>query len=298
MRSPGEKRRDEAPRLIPPLAETPIPGLLDLLAAVRQEIASRKRRRYTAWHRGRVLAAYRREESLRAAAAAAGVGATWAYRVLEEAGAIARKTPQYPVRLVREAERLYIEERLSCRAVASRLRETYGAAPSQEWVHARMRERGVLRTKSQTNKIQNGRRNGRDYEKDLPARARELAARRWSVRRIARELGVSRNAVKAYIDPVDRCSRAEATVRERWLAEDPGAERRRELRVRVLDLRVRHGLKYREISEMTGLSVPTISAYLRQAGVTRPARPTRPDRHLRLEDVLGRDVDEDGSVSL
>lgn len=274
---------------LPVLSDLSLPELEALLGRARQELTSRRRRRYGDWHRRRVIAAYGREGSVSRAACAVGVGETWAYKVLEEVGAIAHRTPTYPVSLVREAERLYVAERLSCRAVARRLAEKHGTGPSQEWVHARMRERGVLRTKSETNKIQNGRRNGRDYEKDLPARARELARRRWSVRRIARELGISRNAVKAYLPAADRCGPAEATVRQRWLADDAGAELRRGRRAQVLELRVRRGLKYREIAAITGLSVPTISAYLRQAGLTRPARAPKPDARLRLEDLLARE---------
>lgn len=236
---------------------------------------------YGAWHRARVLANYARTSSHTAAARAAGVSPGWAYGVLKRNSRIADQNC-FTARTMLEARRLYVEERLSCRGVVARLRAAgVDPAPSQQTVFDYLRRAGVLRTKSQADVIQNGRRNGRDYEAIGPV-ARELAReRRWSVHRIARELDISRNAVKRHLEAEDRCDAAEATRRAQWEADTPEARARRERRIQVMQLRIA-GKKLREIVAAVGVSLPTVCTWLREDGLTRP-----PVRH-RLADSIRR----------
>lgn len=213
-----------------------------------------------------IVRVYRRTASLAKAAAAAGCSQSYAWQIANRAQLIQNRTPSYPTALIQEAARLYVDERLSCRGVEVRLKQRHAAVPSQQTIYLWLKHQGVLRTKSAADRIQNGRRNGIDYD-DVASRARELAGeRRWSVRRIALELGVSRNAVRAYLDPQDRCGAAEATVRAAWLADTPEAAERRQKREKVLALR-RQGASYPEIEQATGLSTATVYLYLLAAGL-------------------------------
>lgn len=235
-----------------------------------------KGKRFGKWHRSRVLGAYRRLKSIEKAAATAGVSPSWAYSVLDQADLIAHRTPVYPVSLIQEAERLYVEERLSCRGVAARLAETYDPAPSQEWVYQRLRERGVLRSKSRALRVRNGRENSKDYDA-LAAEAAKLAAnRKLSIRRIAQDLGVSRNMARQAVRKADRCNPSRATRRRAWEADLPDVEDRLDRRARVIYLRRELGKTYAEIAAATGLARSTICVYLKDAGLigsrSRPRR--------------------------
>jgi len=233
-----------------------------------------RRRRLTEWHRSRVLAAYRRRPSVASAARAAGISTTAAWSILDAAGVVQR-TPVYPASLVREAERLYLEERLSCRGVARRLAAKHDPPPSQQWVFDHLRRRGVLRSRSQADRVFNSRRTGKDYDA-LGRRARQLAGeKRWSVRQIARALGVSRNMVHAALRPDDRLDARQATLRRKWVADHPDVEARLDRRASAVFWR-RQGLTYSRIAKLTGLSSATIYVALKEANLTgsrqRPCR--------------------------
>lgn len=229
-----------------------------------------RRRRLTRWHRSRVLAAYARGASVTEAARRAGISTTTAYRILDDAGVV-KRTPVYPAWLIGEAERLYVEERLSCRGVVKALARRFDRAPSQQWVFDHLRRRGVLRTKSDADRIQNSRRTGKDYSA-LRRTARRLAQeKRWSVRHIARVLDVSRGMVRRSVDPVDRCDPSQATTRRAWQAEHPDVESRLDKHASAVFWR-RQGRTYREIAGLTGLSIATIYLALKAAGMTRRQR--------------------------
>ncbi len=231
----------------------------------RQKPADR-RRRYGAWHRTQIIETYKATSSTAKAAAAAGTSASYAWHILDDEGLITNRTPEYPAEVVEEALRLYIDERLSCRGVEARLREKHSPAPSQESIHQWVKAHGLLRTKSQADVIQNSRRNGRDYEGEVGPRAQELATRKLSVRRIARELGVSRQAVKRHLSEEDRPGPAMATIRQAWEADTPEARARRARRDQVVVMR-HDGATYPEIEEESGLSTATVYLYLKGAGL-------------------------------
>jgi len=186
--------------------------------------------------------------------------------------------PTYTVRLVSEAERLYVDEQLSCRGVVARLKELHPGdpAPSQEWVNVHLRRRGVLRDKSRADEIMNARRNGKDYD-GLAVRAHELASQKLSVRAIARRLDVSRNFVRLRA-PEAAVGASEATKRQAWETDNPAASARRARRARVAELRMRwlagEHWDLKAIVADVGASLATVSSDLRATGLAGVRRPS------------------------
>lgn len=175
--------------------------------------------------------------------------------------------PVFRSLLIREALELYARG-WSCRTVAADLARRYDPAPSQQWVYERVRDAGVVRSKSRAMELREARRHGKNYDR-LRREARRLAVEgHLSIREISRRLGVSRNMVQRTV-PELKTSRREATIRRCWFADLPDVKRRQERRELVVRLR-REGKKYREISAATGLCWATIYLYLRAAGLVRP----------------------------
>lgn len=181
---------------------------------------------------------------------------------------------RFTTRHARRSLELY-RQGLSCRRVAELLRREFDPAPSQQWIFERVQEAGLLRSKSRAMELREARRHGKDYD-TLRAVARRLAEEKlWSVRRIAIELGVGKSVVKRCLDANFVLNPSEATLRRKWQAYHPDVELRRELRDHVARLR-ESGRKLREIVAATGLSLATVTKYLREAGLTRPIARPRP----------------------
>ncbi|HAX81611.1 MAG TPA: hypothetical protein DCY40_03450, partial [Actinobacteria bacterium] len=142
---------------------------------------------------------YRRHGSFSAAAAELGVSASWVYGVVRDSGIDRAELPVWPASLARRAAELYVEERLSCRAVAARLAaERGGAGPSHEWVAEQLRQRGLLRGKSAGQRARAEAVSRRDYA-DLERKARALFARGESARAVADRLGIARRTVVRWV---------------------------------------------------------------------------------------------------
>lgn len=182
-----------------------------------------------------------------------------------------RSTLGYPASLLREAQQLYVEERLSCRRVVEKLRERHGWAPSQQCVFEHLRRRGVLRSRSDADRAMNERLHGKDY-RTLAERARQLAEDHyWSPRAIARHLGVSKGMVRRTLEPHQQPGPAEAIRRRAWDASYPDVRARLRRRIEVLRRR-RAGETYDAIAAALGVSRSTIYHYCRAAKLTRPLR--------------------------
>jgi DNA invertase Pin-like site-specific DNA recombinase len=183
------------------------------------------------------------------------------------------------VSLVGRAAKLYTEKRLSARDVAAVLKaENGGKGPSHVWVAARLEERGLLRGRGGANRARAEKATAevagdpRDYA-ELEAEARRLAEDdRWSVRRIADELGLARHTVKRWLG--DLAAGPAASIRQvAWESRRPETYERLRKRARVIELRAA-GKTYPEIQAATGASRAMIYLYLRAAGLVKeqPAR--------------------------
>jgi AraC-like DNA-binding protein len=165
-----------------------------------------------------------------------------------------------------EALGLY-QSGLSCRRVVAELKRRHGSSPSQNTIFEWCRDERVLRDKSRADELMNARRNGRNYDQ-VRLEARRLAEDHlWSIRRIARHLGVAKSAVKRAIDPDHHLDLSEAVMRRVWQAYLPDVDDRLRRRDEVIALRHR-GATYPEISKATGLSPSTVFSYCRCAGLT------------------------------
>lgn len=195
------------------------------------------------------------------AAEAAGVSYPTAHRRVVAAGLHKPKAnPVYTARLESRAQELYLSG-LSCRGVAAQLaRESKdGNAPSQEWVHQKMRRRGVLRSEAEATRLKMTEQTGIDYAAQGREAVRLIVVEKVTGAEAARRLGVSRNAIRyavgdAYPDP------AEATRRA-------SAERTRTTQAAVVELR-RQGLTYPAIAERLKIGKSTVFKYAKAAGLT------------------------------
>lgn len=220
-----------------------------------------------------LLAEYERTHSVADASAASGVCVPSAYRILSQVGIFKAATPQYKTALRRRAVDLY-RKGLSCRAIEKAFRSEFSPAPSRAIINDWVKSAGVVRTRSRADELMNARLNGRDYDQ-MRKRVLYLATEKlWSIRRIANELGVSRNFVARAVPRSYHCDPAEATERRAWQAFHPDVERRRAKRDLVVTLRER-GLTYPQITEKTGVSKAMVYRYCRLAGLTKQIMPRR-----------------------
>ncbi len=159
----------------------------------------------------------------------------------------------------REARDLYVGRRMSCRAVSDLLREKYDRAPSHATVYEWMKFDGVLRTRSESDRIMNERIQGVDYGQK-ERQALDLWRKDWSIRRIADEIGVSRRAVTGWFRKRGLHIRtpSEATLHAAWDASTEAAERRRHRVREVFRLRFREEMKVRDIALELGVSISTV----------------------------------------
>jgi transposase len=221
-------------------------------------------RRITQWHVGRLHAEFKRSGSIARAAEYAKVSLPTAYRHL---GAFAKELG-YRAPVQREALRLYASG-LSTKGVAAALAEKYNPSPSRQTVWDWVRSAGIVRSKGRAQEIRACTENRRDYAA-LRRQVRELAEEKlWSVRAIARHLGVSRNFVKCWIPREYRCELSTSIERRAWQAYHPDVERRRTLFDQVVALRER-GRKLEDIVVETGLSRSTVWVWCKRAGLTKP----------------------------
>lgn len=222
------------------------------------------RRKITDWHVSRMRAEYRRSRSIAKAAAAGKVSLPTAYRYLED---VHQSTvPVFPISLERRAIDLYVSKRLSCRGVVEHLKREMDPAPSQQWVFERVRDAGVLRSRSRADRLQNTERTGIDYDQVEAQSVRLVLVEKRSVREVAEQLGVSRGTVKRAVgdlapDP------SKATEIRRWQSPHPDARARRRRLELVRELR-EAGLSHQEISRLTGVSPATTYLDLKRLGLT------------------------------
>lgn len=208
----------------------------------------------------RILEAYQRTKSCRQAAEAVGCSPSWVWKVVKAAGLIEKPVTEHSIGMLKEATQLYVDEQLSCRDVSKRLRTKYGAsAPSQQWVCERMKRAGVLRSKSETNRIWQARKYNIDYVEAETEAYRLYTELNWSTRRIAEHLGVSRHVITNWLreDGVLRSiSKANETVC--WKARSPAMQRRWARAMRAGKLRA-EGASYVAIAAANQCSVSTVT---------------------------------------
>jgi len=230
------------------------------------------RRRYGARRRRSALDLYRSGRSLEQVAVELGVSVSWVYGIVAKGGEMRNVSPSWSAALIPRTLELYLEQRLSCRAVAEQLaRELDGDGPSHEWVATRLRERGLLRDKSASQRARRKVQARRDYTV-LEEGARGLYRQGFGVPAIAKRLDVSRRSVKRWTADLRR-DPATAQRAKKWTA--PTEDVRQRLRRRALVVELRQtGATYAAIVAATGVSKPTVYLYLRAAGLVR-AQPNR-----------------------
>ena len=231
------------------------------------------RKKYTDWHHARIKAEYRRTSSCERAAEYVGCSQSYAWRVCKEAGLIEADVVEHSIGLLKEARRLYAEEEMSCRAVSRKLRERHGPlAPSQQWVYQQMQRLGLIRSKSETNRIWQQRANRIDYSAAEEEAYRLFTEHAWSRNRIAEHLGVGRTTVGRWLheEVEDLPSLSEATIRAYWDADTPEVRARWKRALAVFRMRTDQGLSYQQIHERTGYATATIQRYLEAVRTGRP----------------------------
>lgn len=180
------------------------------------------------------------------------------------------KVAEFTTSTLRRARHLYVDEQLSCRAVAAKLAEESPEgepSPSHTWVYDHLGRLGVLRTKSQADVVLQSRRRGKDYAAIHEVARRLTLEHNWSTRHIARLLGVTHKSIAFAIGPDERLNARDATLRRNWHADHPDVVKRVRRRARCISMRI-DGATYSEIMLALQISKPTVSAYLRGAGLT------------------------------
>ncbi len=236
------------------------------------------KRKYTDWHLDRARAAYLRTGSLaQAVEAAKGPSDTWVYTRLKAEGLI-DDLVSYGSRtrrlMTERAVALYLDEEWphSLREIQPVLKEEFGKSPSDQWIYERLKERGVIRSKSEANRIKNQKATGLKYSEMESAVRYLYHERKWSARKTADHLGLSRQTVTRWMkaDGLFR-DHHEACIVALWEAQTNVARKRRKEADLVARLRFEQKLTYHEIKAETGFSIGKIE---RALDVLRNGRPT------------------------
>ncbi len=220
------------------------------------------RKKYTAWHLNRARAAYLRTGSIaEATAAAKGPSPTWVYNHLKAEGLI-DDWPSYGSRTRREiterAVELYTdpERPLSLREVEERLSVEFDQVPSNQWIYEQLRDRGVIRNKSEANRARAMKETGLNYEELESAVALLYVERKLSTHRIAQHLKLSRATVSRWLKDAGLIrSVREGMIASMYEATTAEARERRNESVAVARMRYEDLMTNTAIAEATGYSM-------------------------------------------
>lgn len=245
------------------------------------------KRKYGAWHLNRGRAEYLRSGSIEKAAAHARTSTTWLYLRLKDEGLVEDAVSYGSLtrrRFIEVGAALYNDpdRPLSCRGVEAALKASgeYECVPSHAWFYERFKELGILRNRSQSLRARAIRENGLRYD-EMEASAWFLyVEKKWSQRRVADHLGVSRGFVKRTVGEEKARSISEQMYLSAYEAATLEVRKRWARIIAVADLRFGEGLSYDEIHERTGHATATVERYLHlyQKGTPRYRSPHRRSR--------------------
>lgn len=231
------------------------------------------RPQYSGWHLNRGRAEYLRSGSIEKAAAHARTSTTWLYLRLKDEGLVEDAVSYGSLtrrRFIEVAAALYNDpdQPLSCRGVEAALKASgeYERVPSHAWFYERFKELGILRNRSQSLRARATRENGLRYD-ELEASAWFLyVEKKWSQRRVADHLGVSRGFVRRTVGDEKARSISEQMYLNSYEATTPEVHERWARIIEVAGLRYDERLSYAQIHERTGYATSTIESYLHLYG--------------------------------
>lgn len=165
---------------------------------------------------------------------------------------------RYTAAIASRARALYLSG-LSCRQVAATLALEVATPPPAKWVEKLVRRAGIVRSKTDGQRLFNGHRNGRDYFA-LEREARQLLGSGVSLREITRRLGIGRATVHKRLGPHARDEEQSDAVRDSYWRRNPG---RRALRLRAAQMRL-GGMSLHRIAGELGQPVTTVWEWIRR----------------------------------